>query len=220
MRPSAWWSGSIADRVEGRGLPMLLIIIVSLLAAVGIAFTTFLVRAALAAGQLKLRLEPTLVGTVANFFDTLGHRLVRADHWPGSVPAHGPGPADPADHAGRLHPAGARPGIIFLILLGVSVDPLLLFGLRDRDHRGGWSARRSPRGARVWIGPARSSRSPCSSRRCFYALSNLGSDARRRHAAGLPLALTIIAIAGQLRLRRPAQFRGRQLCPDPGDARA
>jgi uncharacterized membrane protein YfcA len=173
---------------------MLLIIIVSLLAAVGIAFTTFLARAALAAGQLKLRLEPTLVGTVANFFDTLGigsfaptlawmrfRRMVPDQRIPMTM------------LAGYTPPVFVQ-SIIFLILLGVSVDLVLLLASAIAITAG------------AVIGAPIAARSPVRTVQLvvagallmaalFYSLSNLGLMPVGGEAAGLPVPLMIVAIA-------------------------
>jgi uncharacterized membrane protein YfcA len=172
---------------------MLLIIIVSLLAAVGIAFTLFLVRAATMAGQLKLRVEPTIVGTVANFFDTLGigsfaptlawmrfRRMVPDQRIPMTM------------LAGYTPPVFIQ-SIIFLILLGVSVDLLLLLASAVAITAG------------AVIGAPIAARSPVRTVQLivagallmaalFYSLSNLGLMPVGGDAAGLPLPLTIVAV--------------------------
>jgi uncharacterized membrane protein YfcA len=173
---------------------MLLIIIVSLLAAVGIAFTTFLVRAATMAGQLKLRLEPTIVGTVANFFDTLGigsfaptlawmrfRRMVPDQRIPMTM------------LAGYTPPVFIQ-SIIFLILLGVSVDLLLLLASAIAITAG------------AVVGAPIAARSPVRTVQfivagallmaaLFYSLSNLGLMPVGGDATGLPVLLTIVAVA-------------------------
>jgi uncharacterized membrane protein YfcA len=173
---------------------MLLIIIVSLLAVVGIAFTTFLVRAAAMAGQLKLRVEPTIVGTIANFFDTLGigsfaptlawmrfRRMVPDQRIPMTM------------LAGYTPPVFIQ-SIIFLILLGVSVDLTLLLASAIAITAG------------AVVGAPIAARSPVRTVQfivagallmaaLFYFLSikhwmPVGGD-----AAGLPVPLTIVAVA-------------------------
>lgn len=173
---------------------MLLIILVALLAAVGIAFTMFLVRAAMAAGQLKLRLEPTVVGTVANFFDTLGigsfaptlawmrfRRMVPDQRIPMTM------------LAGYTPPVFVQ-SIIFLILLGVSVDIVLLLASAVAITAG------------AIIGAPIAARSPVRTVQLvvaaallmaalFYSLSNLGLMPVGGDAAALPVPLMIVAIA-------------------------
>jgi uncharacterized membrane protein YfcA len=173
---------------------MLLIVIVSLLAAVGIAFTTFLVRAVTMAGQLKLRLEPTIVGTIANFFDTLGigsfaptlawmrfRRMVPDQRIPMTM------------LAGYTPPVFIQ-SIIFLILLGVSVDLFLLLASAIAITAG------------AVIGAPIAARSPVRTVQfivagallmaaLFYSLSNLGLMPVGGDAAALPALLTIVAVA-------------------------
>jgi uncharacterized membrane protein YfcA len=173
---------------------MLLIIIVSVLAAVGIAFAAFLVRAASVAGQLKLRVEPTIVGTFANFFDTLGigsfaptlawmrfRRMVPDQRIPMTM------------LAGYTPPVFIQ-SIIFLILLGISVDLVLLLASAVAITAG------------AVIGAPIAARSPVRTVQLivagallmaalFYSLSNLGLMPVGGNATGLPMPLTIIAVA-------------------------
>ena len=63
----------LSDGFDDRaGTIIMLIIILLAILVVGVAFVTFLVRAAVRADQLSLRLEPSLLSAVTNFFDTLG----------------------------------------------------------------------------------------------------------------------------------------------------
>jgi uncharacterized membrane protein YfcA len=173
---------------------VLLIILVALLAVVGIAFTMFLVRAAMAAGQVKLRVEPTVVGTVANFFDTLGigsfaptlawmrfRRMVPDQRIPMTM------------LAGYTPPVFVQ-SIIFLALLGVSVDIVLLLASAVAITAG------------AIIGAPIAARSPVRTVQLvvaaallmaalFYSLSNLGLMPVGGDAAALPVPLMIVAIA-------------------------
>ena len=176
------------------GLPLLLILLVSLLAAVGVAFSLFLVRAALRAGQLGLRIEPTILGSVANFFDTLGigsfaptlawmrlRRLVPDQRIPMTM------------LAGYTPPVFIQ-SIIFLLLLWVGVDPVLLVGSAVAISAG------------AVIGAPIAAHSPVRTVQLivvvallmaafFYSLSNLGLMPVGGDAASLPLPLMLIAIA-------------------------
>jgi uncharacterized membrane protein YfcA len=172
---------------------MLLIIIVSVLAAVGIAFTLFLVRAAALAGQLKLRIEPTIVGTIANFFDTLGigsfaptlawmrfRRMVPDQRIPMTM------------LAGYTPPVFIQ-SIIFLILLGVSVDLVLLLAsavaITIGAVVGAPIAARSPvRTVQLIVAAALLMAA------LFYSLSNLGLMPVGGEASGLPVPLMLVAI--------------------------
>jgi uncharacterized membrane protein YfcA len=172
----------------------LLAVLVVLLVGVGLAFSLFLVRAAAKAGQLKLRLEPMLFAVGANFLDTLGigsfaptlawmrFRRMVPDKW---IPM--------TMLAGYTPPVFVQ-SIIFLILLGVSVDPILLIG----------SACAITVGALVGAPIAAASRvrtvqlivaAALLMAALFYSLSNLGLMPVGGTAAGLPLPLMLAAIA-------------------------
>ena len=172
---------------------MLLIIVVSLLAAVGVAFTMFLVRAALAAGQLKLRLEPTMVGTVANFFDTLGIgsfaptlAWMRFRHMV-------PDQRIPMTMLAGYTPPVFVQSIIFLILLGVSVDIVLLLASAVAITAGAIigapiAARSHVRTVQLIVAGALLTAA------LFYSLSNLGLMPVGGDAAELPVPQMFIAI--------------------------
>lgn len=172
---------------------MLLILLVAILSAVGIAFASYLLRAAAQAGQLKLMPEPTILGALANFFDTLGigsfaptlawmrHRHLVPDRW---IPM--------TMLAGYTPPVFVQ-SVIFLILLGVGVDPVLIFGSAIA----------------IVLGAVIGAPIACSSAvrtvqlivaasllmaAFFYALANLGLMPVGGHAAGLPLPLMLVAI--------------------------
>lgn len=172
---------------------MLLDGIVSLLAAVGMAFSLYLALAARRAGQLKLLAEPTMFGSIANFFDTLGigsfaptlayfrfRRLV-PDKW---IPM--------TMLAGYTPPVFIQ-SVIFLILLGVAVDPLLIAASAVTITIG------------AVIGAPIATRSKVRTVQLivaasllmaafFYSLSNLGLMPVGGDAASLPVSLTILAI--------------------------
>ena len=107
--------------------------------------------------------------------------------------------------------------IIFLILLGVLVDPLLLFGCAIAVFIGGMVGVPLVARARVWI---------------VQLVVAIGLVARRLglcddQPAHVPRRRNRVRPAAdaddrrhprQLRLRHPRQFRGRQLCADPGHA--
>src|SRR4029453_13212797 len=122
--PPLLWSPS---RPAG-GIAMLLIIIVVALVIVGIAFVTYLVRAAIKANQLRLRLEPLLVSPVINFFDTLGiGSFAPTMAWMRFrrlVPDH----RIPMTMLTGYTPSTFVQSLILLVLLGVGVDPVLLIG--------------------------------------------------------------------------------------------
>jgi uncharacterized membrane protein YfcA len=170
------------------------IVIVSLLTVVGVAFTAFLVRAAAMAGQLKLRPEPAIFAAFTNFFDTLGigsfaptlawmrfRRMVPDQRIPMTM------------LAGYTPPVFVQ-SIIFLILLGVSVDIVLLLtsavAIIAGAVLGAPIAARSPvRTVQLIVAASLLTAA------LFYSLSNLGLMPVGGDAAGLPPSLTIVAVA-------------------------
>ena len=105
---------------------MLIALLVPLTLAL-LLFLAALLKAAIASGA---RPDPRddRAWRRRQFLRYLGHRLVRADHRLAEVPQARSRPADSADDAGRADAAVDAEGIIFLILLGVKVDPVLLVG--------------------------------------------------------------------------------------------
>jgi uncharacterized membrane protein YfcA len=159
---------------------------------VTLSFAAFLIRAAIAK-----RATPTLetlgLGAVVSFFDTLGignfatttawfkfRRLVPDRLIP------------PTMIVGLALPAMAE-SIIFLILLGVKVDPVLLFGSAIAVLLGGLLGAPLVARARVWIvqlvvaiGLTLAA--------IAYAMTNLHLFPGGGTASGLPVALTVVAI--------------------------
>jgi uncharacterized membrane protein YfcA len=101
-------------------------VLLAALAALGLAFTFVLLRTAANRGELRPRLEAIGLGAVANFFDTLGigsfatttawikfRRLVPDAFIPATL------------NVGHALPTVAQ-SAIFLVILGVHVDPALL----------------------------------------------------------------------------------------------
>lgn len=105
---------------------MVLILLLAALAGIGLAFTIVMLQAARARGQTAPTIESALLGAVTNFFDTLGigsfapttawikfRRLVPDSFIPATL------------NVGHALPTIAQ-SAIFLVLLGVHVDPTLL----------------------------------------------------------------------------------------------
>lgn len=105
---------------------MVLAILLALLALLAAAFVAALVRAARAGGRFTLHSESVLLGAVTNFFDTLGigsfapttawlrfRRMIPDQLIPGTL------------NVGHALPTIAQ-SAIFLVILGVHVDPVLL----------------------------------------------------------------------------------------------
>jgi len=172
---------------------MLLIIIVLALAVVGVAFVTFLVRAAIRADQLSLRLEPSLISPFINFFDTLGiGSFAPTMAWMRFrriVPDH----RIPMTMLAGYTPSTFIQSIIFLILLGVSVDPVLLAGSVAAIAVGAvvgvpLAVGSSVRTVQLIVAAALLLAA------LFYTLSNLGLMPVGGNASSLPLPSMLIAI--------------------------
>lgn len=152
---------------------MLLALLLAALGFAALSYAVFLVRAALAARIKAPRIEPVLLGAVTNFFDTLGigsfaptmawmrfRRLVPDRLIPMTM------------LVGYILPSMAQ-ALIFLLLLGVKVDPVLLILCVVAMVAGGLAgvplAARAPvRAVRAIVGVALLVAA------FFYALSNLG----------------------------------------------
>ena len=172
---------------------MLLILLVAALSvgALGLAFG--LVRAAMKSGELVPKPEAVALGAVTNFFDTLGigsfaptiawfrfRKLVPDRLMPLTM------------LSGYTIPSVLQ-GIIFLILLGMNVDPVLLGACALAIVTGGYLgvpiAARSPvRLIQAIVGVALLVAA------FFYSLSNLGLMPPGGTANSLPTSLAVIAV--------------------------
>lgn len=173
---------------------MIVTVIIGLLTAASLAYALTLLRAARGTGQLGVRAEGLAVGAVTNFFDTLGigsfaptiawfrlRKLVPDRLIPMTM------------LAGYILPALLQ-GIIFMILLGVQVDPLLILGCVVAMVAGGFFsvplAARSPvRLVQGIVGVALLLAA------FFYVLSNLGLMPPGGEATSLPPAKAAVAVA-------------------------
>lgn len=173
---------------------MLLIIIVLAIVAVGIAFVSFLVRAAVKGDQFGLRLEPSLLSAVTNFFDTLGiGSFAPTMAWMRfrrMVPDH----RIPMTMLAGYTPSTFVQSTIFLILLGVGVDPVLLIGSVVAVAAGAYfgvplAVGSSVRTVQLLVAAALLLAA------MFYALSNLGLMPAGGNASSLPLSKTLIVVA-------------------------
>lgn len=174
---------------------MVLILLVAALALVALAYATALVRVAAKAGEFVPKIEGVVVGAVTNFFDTLGigsfaptiawfrfRRLVPDRLIPLTM------------LAGYILPSILQ-GLIFMLLLGVQVDPWLMLGCIVAMVIGGLAgvpiATNAPiRAVQLVVGMALIIAA------IFYSLSNLGLMPPGGVATSLPLPLALIAIAG------------------------
>lgn len=172
---------------------MLLIFIVVALVIVGVAFVAYLVRAAIMAGQLSLRLEPLLVSPFINFFDTLGiGSFAPTMAWMRFrrlVPDH----RIPMTMLTGYTPSTFVQSLILLILLGVGVDPVLLIGSVVAISLGAvvgvpLAVGSSVRTVQLVVAAALLLAAT------FYSLSNLGLMPVGGHASALPPPQMLIAI--------------------------
>ena len=173
---------------------MIVGLLVAALVAVTLAYGIMLVRAAIAAGHIVPRIEAVLLGAVTNFFDTLGigsfaptiawfrfRKLVPDRLIPLTM------------LAGYIIPSLLQ-GIIFMILLGVRVDPWLIVGCLVAMVAGGFfsiplAAKCPIRLVQAIVGGALLLAA------FFYALSNLGLMPAGGTATSLPPVLMAGAIA-------------------------
>jgi uncharacterized membrane protein YfcA len=163
-----------------------------IVAALGLG--AYLLQAAARSGQILPRAEGLALGAVTNFFDTLGigsfaptiawlrfRRLVDDRLIPLTM------------LVGYTIPSILQ-GVIFLILLGTQVDPLLLLACMIAMIAGGFAgvplAARAPiRLVQAIVGLALLTAA------FFYTLSNLGAMPAGGTATGLPLSLSIVTVA-------------------------
>ncbi len=156
-------------------------------------FGFILVRSAIAR-QAVPSLEAMVVGAIVNFFDTLGigsfapttawlkfRRLV-------------PDRLIPQTMLVGLTPPSMAEGIIFLVLLGVRVDPVLLVGCVIALLMGGLLGAPLVNRTRVWIVQSVVGVALVLAA-IAYAMTNLHLMPGGGTASGLPLTLMIIAIA-------------------------
>lgn len=173
---------------------MILFLLVAALSVSAMGLSGYLIGKAARTGQLKPRTEAVALGAVTNFFDTLGigsfaptiawmrfRRLVDDRLIPLTM------------LAGYTVPAILQ-GVIFLILLGVQVDPWLLLACMVSMVAGGFAgvplAARAPiHIIQAIIGIALLIAA------FFYTLSNLGLMPAGGNATALPLSLSIVTVA-------------------------
>jgi uncharacterized membrane protein YfcA len=169
--------------------------LIALLIILGLAISIYafaLARAAIVR-RISPSIEGVLLGAVVNFLDTLGigsfaptaawfkfRRLVPDRLIP------------PTMIAGLTPPAMAE-SIVFLILLGVKVDPFLLFGCAVATMLGGIAGAPLVARARVWIVQLTVAIGLLLAA-LAYLMTNLHLFPGGGSAAGLPLQLTIVSI--------------------------
>lgn len=170
--------------------------LVALLVPLGLAilfFALMLTRAAIAERAVP-KLEAVLLGGIVSFFDTLGiGSFAPTTAWM-KLRKLVPDRLIPPTMLVGLTPPAMTESVIFLILLGVKVDPVLLFGCAIAVLLGGLVGAPLVAQARVWIvqmvvaiGLVLAA--------IAYAMTNLHLFPGGGSAAGLPMGLTIAAIA-------------------------
>ena len=182
---------------------MLIALLIPLALAI-LVYAAVLARTAIAACAAP-RPEAMLVGAVVNFFDTFGiSSFAQTTAWMKFRNVVPDRLIPPTMIAGLTPPAMAE-SIIFLILLGVKVDPVLLFGAAMATFVGGVVGAPLVVRARAWIvqmivaigltlaGIA-------------YVLAIAGKFPAGGTASGLPIGLTIVAIAASFVMGLLANF--------------
>ncbi|HEY8434733.1 MAG TPA: TSUP family transporter [Sphingomicrobium sp.] len=170
--------------------------LIALLIPLGLAilfFAFFLARAAIAE-RAGPRLEAILLGAVVSFFDTLGiGSFAPTTAWL-KFRKLVPDRLIPPTMLVGLTPPAMTESVIFLILLGVKVDPVLLFGCAIAVLLGGLVGAPLVAQARVWIVQSVVAVGLILAA-IAYAMTNLHLFPGGGTAASLPLGLTIAAIA-------------------------
>jgi uncharacterized membrane protein YfcA len=170
--------------------------LIALLVPLGLAilfFTFFLARAAIAA-RAKPTIESLLLGAVVSFFDTLGIGCFAPTTAWFKFRKMVPDRLIPPTLVVGLTPPAMAESVIFLILLGVKVDPVLLFGCALAVLLGGLVGAPLVAKARVWIIQAVVAIGLVLAAMA-YAATNLNLMPGGGTAASLPMGLTILAIA-------------------------
>ena len=181
--------------------------LIALLIPLGLAILTY--SAVLARTAIAQRVRPNFealgVGAVVNFFDTFGiSSFAQTTAWMKFRKIVPDRLIPPTMIAGLTPPAMAE-SIIFLILLGVSVDPVLLFGAAMATFAGGVTGAPLVVRARAWIVQMIVAIGLTIAGIAFV-FAILGKLPAGGTASGLPIGLTIIAIAASFVLGLLANF--------------
>jgi uncharacterized membrane protein YfcA len=182
---------------------MLIALLIPLALAI-LIYAAVLARAAVAARAWP-KPEALALGAVVNFFDTLGiGSFAPTTAWM-KFRRMVPDRLIPPTMIAGLTPPAMTESIIFLILLGVVVDPVLLVGGAMATFAGGVVGAPLVARARVWIVQMTVAIGLLLAG-IAYALSNLGWFPAGGAASGLPPTLTIIAIAASFLFGLLANF--------------
>jgi uncharacterized membrane protein YfcA len=171
-------------------------LLIALLILLGFAILVYgsaLARAAFAA-RAAPKPEALLLGVVVNFFDTFGiGSFAQTTAWM-KFRKMVPDRLIPPTMIAGLTPPAMVESIIFLILLGVRVDPVLLFGGAMATFAGGIVGAPLVVRARSWIVQMTVAIGLTMAGIAFI-LAILGKLPAGGTASGLPIELTVIAIA-------------------------
>lgn len=173
---------------------MIIAFLLAPLVLVGVAYGVVLIRASLAANAVfPPRLEALGLGAVANFFDTLGiSSFATTTCWMRLRRLVPDRLIPPTLVAGYTLPTILQ-SAIFLVLLGVKVEPVLLGGCIVAMIAGGLVGARL-----VTVAPVRLIQALVGVALLlaglFFALANLHLMPPGGHATGLPLHLMVVAI--------------------------
>ena len=171
---------------------MLIALLVPLALAI-LLFMTVLVRAAIQQKAVPT-IESIVVGTIVNFFDTLGiGSFAPTTAWM-KFRRQVPDRLIPPTMLVGLTPPSMMESVIFLILLGVLVDPVLLVGSVVALLMGGLLGAPLVARARVWVVQMVVAIALVLAA-IAYAMTNLNMFPGGGTAAGLPLPLMVVAIA-------------------------
>ena len=182
---------------------MLLAILIPVCLAM-LAYVAILLRAVIAR-RATPTLEAIALGAVVNFFDTLGiGSFATTTAWL-RFRKLVPDRLIPPTLIAGLTPPAMTEGIIFLILLGVRVDPVLLFGGALATGLGGIMGAPLVARARVWVVQATVAVGLLLAAIAF-AMTNLHLFPGGGTASGLPLPQTIIAIVASFAFGVLANF--------------
>jgi uncharacterized membrane protein YfcA len=172
--------------------PMLIALLIPLALAI-LIYATVLARAAIAA-RATPKLEALALGAVVNFFDTFGiGSFAQTTAWM-KFRKMVPDRLIPPTMIAGLTPPAMVESIVFLILLGVRVDPVLLFGGAIATGIGGVVGAPLVIRSRAWIVQMTVAIGLVLAGIAFV-LAILGQLPTGGTASGLPMGLTIIAIA-------------------------
>lgn len=179
----------------------------TILVIIGLAslyYAVVLARAAIAARAVP-KLEAIIVGAVVNFFDALGiGSFATTTAWM-RFRRTVPDKLIPPTMIAGLTPPVLAESVIFLILLGVLVDPILLFGCSVATLAGGLVGAPLVARARVWIVQLTVAIGLILAATA-YVMTNLHLFPGGGTATGLPPTQTAIAIAVSFVLGLLANF--------------